>query len=314
MGSSVVTLLKSVPENIHTWLKENGFKLANQGQNSQIYKRKGNGLDIKIKISTIDFHERVERELNALCFLETTGVQKQSTVPFSKRLSSTKQILVTEWMPGNCLTQQLTEDVDIYNIVEYLSILHSKPIDNVLKDASFNMRNREECLSSFDYQLSFIKKASESSLVRVETFKLLPTPKLFTDVRCFCHVDNNLGNFLVNKDKMYAVDWEYSGVSSPVFDLAQLVCHPNYLKLPRVPDLQAILEFYNRHKLTTDINRQEFDYICIALVLWWILHIERQLQCTEFTYLTVTPNQLINQRYFFLDRYDAMADKYLNTK
>lgn len=40
---------------------------------------------------------------------------------------------------------------------------------------------------------------------------------------CWCHHDLNPGNLLARQDRLFVIDWEYSGWGNPAFDLASLI-------------------------------------------------------------------------------------------
>ena len=83
-----------------------------------------------------------------------------------------------------------------------------------------------------------------------------------------CHNDPNPGNILVDRQDLCLIDWEYSNINSPWFDLASVAEFGNLA----IPDVQLLCESY-----TAGNTQRAFDAIqafrpIVRLVEWlWLL-------------------------------------------
>ncbi|KUO51733.1 MAG: choline kinase [Desulfitibacter sp. BRH_c19] len=84
-----------------------------------------------------------------------------------------------------------------------------------------------------------------------------------------CHNDPLPENYILNGDKMYLIDWEYSGMCDPSFDLAALIIENNL-----TPELEKVfLEGYFGSELTMKQYGQVVinKFLCDALWSVWAL-------------------------------------------
>lgn len=83
---------------------------------------------------------------------------------------------------------------------------------------------------------------------------------------CAVHGDARDVNFLINKEEIYLIDWEYSGYGDPGFDLGSYICGGDHT----IEEIDRILFTYF-HKKPTDIQKRHF-YAYIALAGWFYMH------------------------------------------
>ena len=84
--------------------------------------------------------------------------------------------------------------------------------------------------------------------------------------KCNIHGDARDVNFLINKDEIHLIDWEYGGYGDPGFDIGSYVCGGQHT----LADIDQILFTYYRHK-PTDIQKRHF-YAYIAITGWFFMH------------------------------------------
>ena len=84
--------------------------------------------------------------------------------------------------------------------------------------------------------------------------------------KCNIHGDARDVNFLINKEEIYLIDWEYGGYGDPGFDIGSYVCGGQHT----LADIDRILFTYYRHN-PTDIQRRHF-YAYIAITGWFFMH------------------------------------------
>lgn len=84
--------------------------------------------------------------------------------------------------------------------------------------------------------------------------------------KCNIHGDARDVNFLINKEEIYLIDWEYGDYGDPGFDIGSYVCGGQHT----LEDIDRILFTYYRHT-PTDIQKRHF-YAYIAITGWFFMH------------------------------------------
>ncbi len=102
--------------------------------------------------------------------------------------------------------------------------------------------------------------------VRDRIYKLAELAETDNIKKCNIHGDARDENFLINKEEIYLIDWEYGGYGDPGFDIGSYVCGGQHT----LADIDRILFTYYRHK-PTEIQRRHF-YAYIAITGWFFMH------------------------------------------
>lgn len=84
--------------------------------------------------------------------------------------------------------------------------------------------------------------------------------------QCNVHGDARDVNFLINKEEIYLIDWEYGGYGDPGFDLGSYICGGEHT----IEDIDRILFTYYRRRPTAVQKRHFYAYI--ALTGWFYMH------------------------------------------
>ena len=84
--------------------------------------------------------------------------------------------------------------------------------------------------------------------------------------KCNIHGDARDVNFLINKEEIHLIDWEYGGYGDPGFDIGSYVCGGKH----KLADVDRILFTYYRRK-PTNIQKRHF-YAYIAITGWFFMH------------------------------------------
>ena len=84
--------------------------------------------------------------------------------------------------------------------------------------------------------------------------------------KCNIHGDARDVNFLINKEEIHLIDWEYGGYGDPGFDIGSYVCGGRH----KLEDIDRILFTYYRHK-PSDVQKRHF-YAYIAITGWFYMH------------------------------------------
>lgn len=134
--------------------------------------------------------------------------------------------------------------------------------------------------SSSDFNIwkgtqDFIKKIEKHGRSQFEDFN-----KLYTDMerlynlteedhveKRLCHCDCYDPNFLIGKDnKMFLIDWEYSGNDDPANDLGTFICCSDYT----YEEALEIFKIYFGRELTRDELKHHLAYVAIASYYWYV--------------------------------------------
>ena len=102
--------------------------------------------------------------------------------------------------------------------------------------------------------------------IRNRIYKLAELAETDNIKKCNIHGDARDENFLINKEEIYLIDWEYGGYGDPGFDIGSYVCGEQHT----LTDIERILFTYYHHK-PTDKQRRHF-YAYIAITGWFFMH------------------------------------------
>ncbi|MGX7069182.1 phosphotransferase [Gemella bergeri] len=90
---------------------------------------------------------------------------------------------------------------------------------------------------------------------------------------CLCHCDSYDPNFLIDNDeKMYLIDWEYSGMADPAVDLGTFIACSSYT----IDEAKQIIKQYLGEKFNKNYEKHYLGYTAVISFYWflWALHQE----------------------------------------
>lgn len=102
--------------------------------------------------------------------------------------------------------------------------------------------------------------------VRSRIYKLAELAEHDGIKKCNIHGDARDVNFLINKEEIYLIDWEYGGYGDPGFDIGSYICGGQHT----LADVDRIIFTYYRHE-PTDMQKRHF-YAYIAITGWFFMH------------------------------------------
>lgn len=102
--------------------------------------------------------------------------------------------------------------------------------------------------------------------VRSRIYQLYELAKTDGIKLCNIHGDARDVNFLINKEEIHLIDWEYGGYGDPGFDIGSYVCGGTHT----LAEIDRILFTYYR-RTPTDKQRRHF-YAYIAITGWFFMH------------------------------------------
>lgn len=124
-----------------------------------------------------------------------------------------------------------------------------------------------------DIVKNYYKKAKELSISLPSEIKTIVLPFIEKISNQYtlpqklapCHLDLHAGNFLINNNKTWLIDWEYSAMSDPLFDLAILASTENFS-----PDQESkLLSLYYKNS-SEEIEKKYYLMRVLADARWAI--------------------------------------------
>lgn len=102
--------------------------------------------------------------------------------------------------------------------------------------------------------------------VRSRIYKLAELAEMDGIKKCNIHGDARDVNFLINKEEIHLIDWEYGGYGDPGFDIGSYVCGGTHT----LAEIDRILFTYYRRNPTKHQKRHFYAYI--AITGWFFMH------------------------------------------
>jgi len=173
-------------------------------------------------------------------------------------------IIISRYIENNMpVTIDLLKDSKIcLNVNNSLVEIHNSGIE---------LQNEIDILSTKSLYIDILKGMNVVLPVELEahiTFLDKAVDLLFTKYPkelTSCHGDPKLNNFLLQNDKIYLIDWEYSGMADCYFDLVNLVMTNNMQ-----PEMERLMiETYERCS-GRNINKEKYILYKIAIDYMYI--------------------------------------------
>ncbi|MBN3490554.1 phosphotransferase family protein [Acholeplasma equirhinis] len=119
-------------------------------------------------------------------------------------------IKVSKYIEGTPLSQEFSED-DYKGVADTLHKLHHSNI----KGADYDLKNR---LRRYE---KLLKETPSHDYHMLKMFWLKMYDEEFSSInKVFCHGDAQRSNFVKGTDKLYLLDWEFTGMNDPFYDIA----------------------------------------------------------------------------------------------
>ncbi len=106
----------------------------------------------------------------------------------------------------------------------------------------------------------------EFESIRGRIYQLAELTKTDGIKKCNIHGDARDENFLINKDEIHLIDWEYGGYGDPGFDIGSYICGGEHT----LSDIDRVLFTYYRRQPTEKQKRHFYGYI--AITGWFFMH------------------------------------------
>ena len=212
---------------------------------------------------------------------------------------NTKGVLVLEYIEGAMLSTDSIVD-KLESIISLIKKIHSE-MSKKLYGHSVNF-------GAFDAIKRYAKllKNHKSSYTQLLPSLLFQVDKLEINTSpydiVFCHNDLIFTNFLDDGDRLWIIDWEYSGFNNPLFDLGDFASHCNFSENKEIFLLENYFEKKINEKLLLEFN--SFKCAAILREAMWSMVAELTSKI-DFNFLIYTQEKLAK----FNDAYNKLSLK-----
>ena len=212
---------------------------------------------------------------------------------------NTKGVLILEYIEGAMLSTDSIVD-KLESIISLIKKIHSE-MSKKLYGHSVNF-------GAFDAIKRYAKllKNHKSSYTQLLPSLLFQVDKLKINTSpydiVFCHNDLIFTNFLDDEDRLWIVDWEYSGFNNPLFDLGDFASHCNFSENKEIFLLENYFEKKINEKLLLEFN--SFKCAAILREAMWSMVAELTSKI-DFNFLIYTQEKLAK----FNDAYNKLSLK-----
>lgn len=125
-------------------------------------------------------------------------------------------VLITHWIDEPIWTvEQARQPANIRQIAAALRHLHALPAPGGIRTLDINA-----LICGYWETLCFKSSELPPRLSRLQEVALRRLAQRVEIKSCLCHSDLHAGNLIGYGEKLRLLDWEYSGLSQPLFDLA----------------------------------------------------------------------------------------------
>jgi hypothetical protein len=204
--------------------------------NGLVFRARRGADDLVVKFTPADERRRAAREFDALTALRQLGVALAPEPILLDEQRFRLPVVVQRWLAGTVAATPPERDEDWSLLVEHYALVHAVTPERV------QQRLRRSVHTAFDVteavglvyaQLALVpdEHHPEELLALVRRAGALPAVR-----RCaqpvLCRSDPNPANFIRAQGRWRSVDWENSGWGDAAFEIADLLCHPEYLAVP----------------------------------------------------------------------------------
>lgn len=270
-------LSEAQPRAAECWTKWR-IQPVTTGMNNRVYRATSDAADLAIKFTIADARQRALREYRAL---ELVAAERPGLAPAPLLLDAERfayPVVVASWLGGAPLEAPPADAAAWITLLEHYVAIHTIPVDETeLPPAVLTMSS-----------------AAEGQRIVAEAFAQLPDEAVSREVHelvaqlaestfpawepsplALCRCDGNFRNFIVGTPGWASVDWEYSGLGDPAFEIAELVTHVS-MQPTALERMGWMIEQYAVLRGETQIAVRARAYLRIMLV-WWVVRLARLL-------------------------------------
>jgi thiamine kinase-like enzyme len=311
-----LSTLESTPG---AWMWQ-GWRLhcVDGGMNNRLFCARGDDLTLAIKFTLSDDRDRAGREWHTLHALAEAGLAIAPQPILLDRERYALPVVVQSWVEGEPLLHPPHDDADWDAILAHMIAVHQLTEDRAQRSLPapvLNASTAAEALAQIHWQLNRLPDEDRPPrlMALIHQVDGCHFPSWEAPTMTLCRADPNIRNFIRRAGPWASVDWEYSGLGDPAFDIADLIAHIAHLDVPAARWHWFVAQYASRSADAGCRTRIE-TYLPLMLV-WWTVRIVRYLRETgqglDNRLVEPTPGWRAakeEQLFFYFDRAERALD------
>lgn len=248
--------------------------------NNLLYRVTSHQADIVVKFTIRDARDRAGREYQALLALQQAGLNIAPQPILLDRTSYPQPVVVQTWLDGPVTAATPATDAEWHQLLRHYAAVHSVTPDKVkvrLPWGALNANSPRAGKRLIRRQMARIPAKARPAALQslIHQVEAISFPNWPNTSITLCRVDANTLNFVRRPDLWASVDWENSGWGDPVFEIAELMAHPQYASVPTVRWDWVIETYCALRKDATAASRIRVYYL--LMLVWWVARLARML-------------------------------------
>lgn len=250
------------------------------GANGLVYHARSDRAELAVKFCLDDERDRAGREYAALTVLQDAGSDLAPRPLLLERSRYRQPVVVQSWLAGEVSAVPPETGEGWMNLLEhYAALARVRPehTRTSLKPTVLNASSFEAAKALVRGQLRQLPDSAYPEGLREVVLPLLaktvpawPPPPV-----ALCRGDGNLTNFVRLSDGWRSLDWENGGWGDPAFEMADLITHPAYARVPQDRWPWVVARYA---ELTQDASAPErIRAYVLVLAVWWVVRTARYL-------------------------------------
>ncbi|MCB0114381.1 MAG: aminoglycoside phosphotransferase family protein [Caldilineaceae bacterium] len=240
---------------------------------------------LAVKFTMNDGRDRAGREWNALHVLAEAGLSIAPRPILLDRERYAWPVVVQSWVDGEAMQEPPHADADWEALLAHLRTVHAltadriqRPLPNVVLFAA----TVGDAFAAIDWQLDLLPPAERPPqlVTLLEDLHRCRFPSWDAPALTLCRADPNIRNFIRRDGPWVSVDWEYSGLGDPAFEIADLIAHIAHLEVP-AERWHWFVDRYVGGEQHADPLRTRIETYLPLMLVWWVVRIARYLHETE---------------------------------
>lgn len=254
------------------------------GMNNRLYCARRQGQMLAVKFTMRDDRDRAGREWTALHILAEAELSIAPQPLLIDRERYTWPVVVQSWIDGEPLQGPPHADADWQAILAHLRTVHALTADKIrrpLPTTVLYASTAKEACAAIDWQLNLLPSAERPPQLVALCADLhrCRFPSWDAPTLTLCRADPNMRNFIRREGAWASVDWEYSGLGDPAFEIADLIAHIAHLDVPE-DRWHWFVDQYVGGQQAVPLRVRIETYLPLLLV-WWTVRIARYLRETD---------------------------------
>jgi aminoglycoside phosphotransferase (APT) family kinase protein len=239
------------------------------GANNLLYHVTYDDVNYAVKFTLKDPRRRAYREYTALALLQSLGLDLAPCPILFDEDTYSLPVIVQSWIEGEVNATFPDTDEAWTGLLNYYKAVHGieAPLDTLDKPVLY-AENADQCKAIIHQKVERLPLDAQPPSLRLLTtrFERMKLPRWKQPTLSLTRTDPNPRNFIYRPDRTWAsVDWEYSGVTDPAFEIADLLAHPQFIPLSR--DRQEwIIQHYCQGDEDCEIRIRTY---WLTMTLWW---------------------------------------------